>query len=177
MANRKRHDDRPLLEIIAEFMAWPNDSNIRSFEEAMRRAVSLESASKFWTEEKVNYTYQRLRKSYQKVGPSLVAKSKEKGKYVSPQPGTFFDSIDPDLRFEIQERNVRQSVYNLKMASEWLSTLADLMEKQWATRSVNPDLTRHAEALLHKIDGQMAADGVPALRTMTLRRMGRKSSQ
>lgn len=75
----RRFNDGPLLEIAAEYMAWPKETGVTTLDLALKNAVKCIAGSDKWAKSWFESTIERLRKKYRKEGPELEAASRNRG--------------------------------------------------------------------------------------------------
>jgi hypothetical protein len=173
----RRFDDGPLLEIAAEYMAWPEKRGATTVDRALRNAVMHIAGSDKWAPSRVKSTIERLRKKYREQGPELEAASKNRktplppfthrGRtyyhyYRGPQlPGDL--SFGPEAPDVAQLRSHSTNLLNaLGRAKGWISFLEKKLSEQLQIRpdAINPELPKHITELIRVIEGEHERLGI-----------------
>jgi hypothetical protein len=136
---------------MAEMLAWPERSGVRTVDEAIRRALIRIPFSDKWPEEKRERTVRRLRKKFEKKGDELkaaaLAKSVERVKGGLP-PGPLYPSLI-DVPSDPEVAVLWRGLWNVR---QWVSELLALVEQQSEEGEINPDCRKHARALIRLVE-------------------------
>jgi hypothetical protein len=166
MGRPKQFDDSRLLDIMAEMLAWPEYTHVRTQDAAMRQAIAYIPGSDRWPPDKHERVVKRLKKSYAKNGAALEAATRRLPRlYPGPvlPPPLMLMPTDPEAAQAFAE--TRDLVDGLRFAAEWAAHLAGILDRQrWRPEGVNSDLLAHARKLVRIVRKEAEAEEERATR-------------
>lgn len=161
------YDDSRLLEMMAELLAWPERTQVRTQDQAMRMAIGQIRGSDRWTPYRVERIVARLKKAYPKIGPQLEAASRSRKtrvmfngrafEYCGPNfPPSLLSTARDDPGVSQTRSRASNLVNSLRDAAARTAWAADILEWQLRTSELpDPNLLSLGSRLVIETKGPL----------------------